>query len=248
MNKTFKRFPVQFIMEMETVPKHIGIVMDGNRRFAKRLMLKPWKGHEWGAKKVEKLIQWADEYEIKELTLYALSVQNFFSRSKKELNYLFDIFKKEFENLMENKNIDKHKIKINFIGRLHLFDEELRELMNKIMEKTKNNDNKTINFAMAYGGQEEIIDAVKKINEQIKKGNLDINEINENSFKNFLYLKNAPDLIIRTGGEKRTSNFLNYQADYSEWIFLDIMWPEFKKENFIECLNDYAKRKRKFGK
>lgn len=211
-------------------------------------MVKPWKGHEWGAKKIEKLIEWAHECKIKELTLYTLSVQNFFSRSKEELNYLFDLFKKEFENLMKNKQIDENKIKINFIGRLNLFDEELRESMNKVMEKTKNNDNITINFAMAYGGQEEIIDAVKKINEEIKKGKLNINEINENSFKNFLYLRNAPDLIIRTGGEKRTSNFLNYQADYSEWIFLDIMWPEFKKENFIECINDYEKRKRRFGK
>ena len=235
-------------MEIETVPKHIGIILDGNRRFGKKLTLKPWKGHEWGARKVEELIEWANEYEIKELTLYALAIRNFFSRSKKELNYLFDLFKKEFENLMENENIDKYKIKINLIVRLSLLGKDIQELMNKIMEKTKNNNNKIINFAVAYGGQEEIIDAVKKINEEIKKGKLDINEINENSFKNFLYLRNTPDLIIRTGGEKRTSNFLNYQADYSEWIFLDVMWPEFKKENFIECLNEFSSRKRKFGK
>ena len=234
-------------MKIEKVPEHIGIILDGNRRFAKRLMVKPWKGHEWGAKKLERLIEWIIEYKIKELTIYALSVQNFFSRPKKELNYLFNLFKKELKNLMNDKRIDEYKIKINFIGRLNLFDKELYGLMKKIMEKTKNNKNITINLAMAYGGKEEIVDAIKKIAHQIKEGKLDINEINEDSFKEFLYLKSSPDLIIRTGGEKRTSNFLNYQADYSEWIFLDIMWPEFEKKDFVKCLNEYSKRKRRLG-
>ena len=101
---------------------------------------------------------------------------------------------------------------------------------------------------MAYGGKEEIIDAVKEIIKQIKEKKLKMSEINENSFKNFLYLKTSPDLIIRTGGEKRTSNFLNYQSDYSEWIFLEIMWPEFEKKDFVRCLNEYSSRKRRFGK
>ena len=158
------------------------------------------------------------------------------------------IFKKELKNLMNDKRIDEYKIKINFIGRLNLFDKELYGLMKKIMEKTKNNKNITINLAMAYGGKEEIVDAIKKIAHQIKEGKLNINEINEDSFKEFLYLKSSPDLIIRTGGEKRTSNFLNYQADYSEWIFLDILWPEFEKDDFVKCLNEFSSRKRRFGK
>jgi len=234
-------------MKIKKVPRHIGIILDGNRRFAKRLMINPLKGHEWGAKKVEKLIELFIEYKIKELTLYTLSIQNFSSRPKKELNYLFNLFKKELKNLIKDKKVDKNKIKINFIGRLNVFDKELQELMKKIMEKTKNNNNLKINFAMAYGGREEIIGAVKKIVKQVKEGRLDINEINEISFKNFLYLKDSPDLIIRTGGEKRTSNFLNYQASYSEWIFLDIMWPEFEKKDFIKCLKEYSNRKRRFG-
>ena len=205
-------------------------------------MLKPWKGHEFGAKKVMKLIDWGIKHKIKELTLYALSVQNFHSRPKDELKYLMDLFKKELKDLMNDERIDENKIKINFIGRLNYFDDELQELMNKITHKTKNNDGLRINLAVAYGGQEEIIDAVKKI---IKK---DIKEINEENFKDFLYLKEAPNLIIRTGGERRTSNFLNYQADYSEWIFLDIMWPEFEEKNFVECLEEFSKRKRNFGK
>ena len=228
-------------MEIERVPKHIGIIFDGNRRFAKRLMVKPWKGHEWGAKKIEKLIEWIIEYKIKELTLYILSIQNFFSRPKKELNYLFNLFKKEFKSLIDNEKFKKQKIKINFIGRLNLFDKELRELMKKLMNETKDNKNLIINFAMAYGGKEEIIDAVNKILKSKKK------KVNEKSFKDFLYLKSSPDLIVRTGGEKRTSNFLNYQSSYSEWIFLDIMWPEFEKKDFIKCLNEFSSRKRRFG-
>ena len=118
-------------MKIEKVPKHIGIILDGNRRFAKRLMMKPWMGHEWGAKKVEKLIEWNVKYKIKELTLYALSVQNFFSRPQNELNYLFNLFEKELKNLMNDEKISKHKIRINFIGRLNLFDNKLQELMKK---------------------------------------------------------------------------------------------------------------------
>ena len=222
--------------------------MDGNRRFAKKLMMKPWKGHDLGAKKMEKLVDWVVEYKIKELTLYTLSIQNFFSRSKKELNYLFKLFKRECRNLLKNEKIDKEKIKINFIGRLNLFDKELQELMKKIMRKTKSHNKITMNLAMAYGGQEEIINAVKKITQQIKEKKLNINKINESSFKDFLYLKSSPDLIIRTGNVKRTSNFLNYQSAYSEWIFLDIMWPEFKKNDFVKCLIEFSKRERRFGK
>src|SRR3989344_1496072 len=235
-------------MEIENVPKHIGIVLDGNRRFAKKLMMKPWKGHEWGAGKLEKLIEWAVEYKIRELTLYTLSVQNFFSRPKEELSYLIDLFKKETRKLQSDERIKEYKIRINFIGRLNLFDDELHGLMKNVMEKTRNNNNLIINFAMAYGGQEEVIDAVKKISEQVKKGNLDIDKINEESFKDFLYMKDSPELIIRTGGEKRTSNFLPYQGAYSEWIFLDKMWPEFEKEDFVECIKEYSGRQRRFGR
>ena len=235
-------------MEIENVPKHIGIVLDGNRRFAKKLMMKPWKGHEWGAGKLEKLIEWAVEYKIKELTLYTLSVQNFFSRPKEELSYLIDLFKKETRKLQSDERIKEYKIRIKFIGRLNLFDDELHGLMKNVMEKTRNNNNLIINFAMAYGGQEEVIDAVKKISEQVKKGNLDIDKINEESFKDFLYMKDSPELIIRTGGEKRTSNFLPYQGAYSEWIFLDKMWPEFEKEDFVECIKEYSGRQRRFGR
>ncbi len=229
-----------------TVPRHIGIILDGNRRFAKRLMIKPWKGHEWGVKKLEKLLNWCRELDIKELTLYAFSIDNF-NRPKEEFDYLMDVFRDSFDRLKNDPRIDKYKIRINIIGRINLFPKDLQKKMYYIMNKTKNYKNYIINFAMAYGGRAEIIDAVKKIAEQIKKGKLNIKNINEKLFAKNLYLNSEPDLIIRTGGEKRTSDFLNFQSGYSEWIFLDKLWPEFDKKDFISCIYQYKLRARRFG-
>jgi len=232
-------------MEIVSVPKHVAIVLDGNRRFAKKLMLKPWKGHEWGKGKVEKLFEWAKELGVNELTLYAFSIQNL-NRPKEEFDYLMKLFVESFNGIKNDIKIKE--VKMNFIGRINLFPKEVQKAMNELMEKTKDNIPYIVNFAMAYGGQEEVIDAVKKISEQVKDGKLDINKINEESFKDYLYLKDSPELIIRTGGEKRTSNFLNYQAAYSEWIYLEKMWPEFEKEDFEECIKEYSSRQRRFGK
>lgn len=229
------------------VPKHIGIILDGNRRLARRLMLKPWKGHEIGAGKVEKLFNWAKELGIKELTLYAFSMQNF-NRPKTEFNYLMDVFEKEFTRLKDDKRLDEDGIRINFIGRIHLFPKEVYESMKVLMEKTKNNSDYIVNFAMAYGGQEEVVDAVKKIGEQIKKGKLNIDDINKEVFSENLYMDHEPELIIRTGGEKRTSNFLIWQSWYSEWFFLEKFWPEFEKEDLINVIEEFNSRQRRFGK
>ena len=230
------------------VPKHIAIILDGNRRFAKRLMLKPWKGHEWGVKKVEKIFDWCKEFNVNELTLYCLSLENF-NRPKEEFDYLMNLFREEYKNLLkEDSKIHKNKVKINFIGRLKLLPQDIQEDIKKIKEITKDYDNYTVNFAMAYGGKQEVIDATIKIAEAIKSGNLNIDKINEKTFTNNLLLKSSPELIIRTGGEKRTSNFLIWQGAYSEWIFLEKLWPEFEKEDFVSCLEEYNARERRFGK
>lgn len=234
-------------MEKSKVPKHVGIILDGNRRFSKRLMMKPWKGHEWGAKKVEKVFDWCKEIGIKELTLYSFSVENF-NRPKIEFDYLMNIFRKEFEKLKNDKRVDENKIKINFIGRIWMFPKDIQEKMNYLMEKTKKYDDYVVNFAMAYGGRAEVVDAVKRIAEQVKKGEIDIENINEESFSRNLYMEDEPDLIIRTGGEKRTSNFLIWQSSYSEWFFLEKMWPEFEKEDLVKVIDEYSKRERRFGK
>ncbi len=223
------------------VPNHVGIILDGNRRFAKRLMLKPWKGHEWGAEKVEKVLEWGNELGIHELTLYTLSLENF-NRPKTEFNYLMDLFKKEFKRLSKDPKLQEKEIKINFIGRLWMLDEELQQILKGISNKTKNNSKFTVNFAIAYGGRQEVVDATIKIAEQVKLGKLDISKINEETFSENLWNSSEPDLIIRTGGETRTSNFLNFQAAYSEWIFLEKSWPEFEKEDFISAINEYNTR------
>jgi len=229
------------------MPKHVGIILDGNRRFAKRLMMNPWKGHEFGAKKVRKLLKWCKEFKIEELTLFAFSLDNF-HRPEKEFNYLMDLFEKEFESIKEDKEIYKEKIKINFVGRIELFPEKVKKHMKELMEKTKHHDKFTVNFAMAYGGRAEIVDAAKKIVEDVTNNKLNSNEITEETFRKYLYAPNNADMIIRTGGEKRTSGFLLWQGEYSELFFTDKLWPEFEKEDFIACINEYQDRDRRFGR
>jgi len=239
------------LIKMNEVPKHIGIILDGNRRFAKKLMLKPWKGHEWGRDKVKKMLDWCKEIGIQELTLYAFSVQNF-QRPKEEFNYLMHLFQDAFKNLVEDKSEENQKkleeIQIKFIGRTWMFPQEVQEEMKKLTDLTANNKPYKINFAMAYGGREEVIDAVKKIAEAVQKGNLDVNAINEQVFEENLYINSEPALIIRTGGDHRTSNFLIWQSHYSEWFFLEKTWPEFEKEDLLQVINEFQTRERRFGK
>jgi len=234
---------------MNKIPKHIGIILDGNRRFAKKLMLKPWKGHEWGKDKIEKIFEWCKEIGIKELTLYTFSVQNF-NRPKNEFDYLMNLFNETFTELMTKEENKKklEQICVRFIGRTWMFPKEVQESMKKLTENTKNNKPYTINFAMAYGGREEVIDAVKKIADSVKKGELDVDTINEESFSKNLYLQSEPELIIRTGGDCRTSNFLIWQSHYSEWFFLEKTWPEFEKQDLISVINQFSKRERRFGR
>jgi len=227
--------------------KHIGLILDGNRRFAKRLMLEQYKGHEYGAKKIESLLEWCKELDIKELTLYAFSMQNF-NRPKNEFNYLMKIFKDNFEKLKDDKRVYENNIKINVIGRIDLFPEDVKRAMYEIMEKTKDHDKYIINFAMAYGGREEIIDTIKKIGRKIESGEIKPEQITEELIDANLYMKDQPDFIIRTGGDHRTSNFLIWQSNYSEWFFLQKAWPEFEKEDLINCINEFNSRERRFGK
>ena len=225
-------------------PRHIAIILDGNRRYAKKIGLQPWKGHQFGVKKLEQLLDWCRELGIKEVTLYSFSTENF-KRTRTEIDFLFSIFKKEFNNMMHRQDIFKNKIKINIIGRVDMFPKDIRKAMLDIMEKTKKHNGFIVNFAMAYGGRQEIVDAFKKIIKKSKK--LKPNDIDENLITSNLYLKSEPDLVIRPGGEIRTSNFLTWQSAYSEWVFINKLWPEFTKEDFNNCIEDFNKRELRFG-
>jgi tritrans,polycis-undecaprenyl-diphosphate synthase [geranylgeranyl-diphosphate specific] len=232
---------------MEEKPKHIGIVLDGNRRFAKKLMMEPWKGHELGVEKLKQLFKWCKEFDIKEMTLYCFSIQNF-NRPKREFEFLMDIFEKAANDAAANEDVHNNKIRINPVGRWDLFPEKVQEALKKVVEATKDYTDYVVNLAIAYGGREEIIDALKKIAPKIKNGEINAEDINEETFSDFLYLKNNPDLIIRTGGERRTSNFLPWQSTYSEWFFLEKTWPEFEKEDLAKVIEEFNKRQRRFGR
>ncbi|MBI2143105.1 di-trans,poly-cis-decaprenylcistransferase [Candidatus Woesearchaeota archaeon] len=232
-------------------PGHIAVILDGNRRFAKRLMLKPWMGHQWGREKVEKLLDWCAELGIKELTLYAFSVDNF-SRPKEEFDYIMRLFREACKHIKSDSKLqEKGKrlgIKVRFLGRLEMFPEDIRQLMREIMEKSSNNTGLVVNFCMAYGGRQEIADAAKMMAADVQDGKLSAAEVNDDTFKKYLYMPEDPDLIIRTGGEKRLSGFLLYQSSYSELFFLEKMWPEFEKEDLVQVIEEYRQRERRFGR
>ncbi len=228
-------------------PKHIAIVLDGNRRFARRLMAKPWKGHEFGKEKVKKLLNWCSELGIKEVTLYAWSVENF-NRPKQEFDYILKLFKDAIEEAMTDRAIHEKKIRINFLGRLYMFPKDIQDSMRRLMDLTKGYGGHVVNFCMAYGGRQEIVDASKKMAADLESGKIKADDVNEETFKKYLYTPDEPDMIIRTGGEKRLSGFLLYLSSYAELFFLDKMWPEFEKEDLVECIDEFRRRERRFGR
>ena len=237
--------------ELNKSPEHVAIILDGNRRFAKQLMLKPWMGHEWGKKKVEKLIDWCVELGIKELTLYAFSVENF-NRPKEEFDYIMKLFREACEQLKSDSRLqEKEKklgIRIRFLGRIEMFPEDIRKLMRELMEKTAGNTGLIVNFCMAYGGRHEITDAAKKMAADVERGVISAKDVNDDTLKKYLYMADDPDLIIRTGGEQRLSGFLLYQSSYAELFFLAKLWPEFEKEDLVKVIEEFKHRNRRFGR
>jgi tritrans,polycis-undecaprenyl-diphosphate synthase [geranylgeranyl-diphosphate specific] len=233
------------------VPQHIAIIPDGNRRFAKRLMKAPWKGHEWGSKKVEDVYRWARDAGVRILTFYTLSLENLKSRPKKEMDFLMDIARKEFRSVLDGTSfMFREGIRVNVIGHLEDLPKDMQDLSNSVMEKTRDFRDFTINFAVAYGGRQELISAARSIALQIANGELSPGDVSEMILRQNLQTNGQrdPDLIIRTGFEKRLSNFLLFQSAYSELAFVDCFWPEFSKEHFDGILKDYGKRERRFGK
>jgi tritrans,polycis-undecaprenyl-diphosphate synthase [geranylgeranyl-diphosphate specific] len=222
-------------------PKHIAVIIDGNRRYAKKRLLPTFKGHEAGAEKVKEFLKWCRDLGVKETTVYVLSTENL-KRSEEELNHLFRLFKKFFKETKDNKEIEEKKVKIRFIGDLSLVSEEIKKEAEELEEKTRNYNNYITNFCFAYGGRLELVNAINNILKTGKK------EINEEDIKKNLWLSSEPELIIRTGGKTRTSNFLPWQSVYSEWIFLDKMWPEITKEDFLSCIDKFNSIERNFGK
>ena len=233
---------------MSETPRHIGIILDGNRRYAKKRGLPTLAGHRKGFDNMKNLFKWCKELDIKELSLYCFSMQNF-NRSKEEVDYLMNIFADAAKEALKNKDVHENKIRINVLGRLHLFPEKVIKPMEEVMEKTKAYDQHTVNFCLGYGGREEIVDGIKKLVRDAKDGKIKEEDISVETFYPYLYTQSEPDLIIRTSGEQRTSNFLMWHQAYSEWMFVKKHWPEFSKEDLMECIREFAEtRQRRFGK
>ena len=233
------------------MPNHVAIVLDGNRRWAKRNLVIEKQGHFKGADAVEDLLDWCEEFNIKIITLYVLSAENL-GRKNEELEYIYDLIKTRLEKLYNDPRIHKNQMRVKAIGRIELLPDSIKNVISRLDDATKGYDNHFLNIAIAYGGQNELVDAVKKIGDQIKDGTLDSKDINKEIIESNLYTshlpQSSPDMILRTSGEKRMSGFLLWQSAYSELVFLDIFWPEFRKIDLMRAIRTFQKRKRRDGK
>ena len=233
-------------MEQENLPKHIAIIMDGNRRWAKQRGMPVSLGHREGAKTLEKIVRYANKRGIKYITVYAFSTENR-KRTEEEVKTLMSLFQSYLDDY--SKRADSENIRVKIIGSREGLSEKMKDSITKCMERTKNNTGITFNIALNYGGRDEITKAVKNIAKQIEDGKLDIEDITEEIISNNLFTKGQPDpdLLIRTSGELRLSNFLPWQLVYSEFLFIDKYWPDFSEEDLENAIKIYQKRNRKFG-
>ena len=233
------------------MPNHVAIILDGNRRWAKHNLTLQKKGHFKGADTVENLLDWCEEFDIKIITLYVLSAENL-DRKNEELDYLYDLIKVRLEKLYNDPRIHKNQMRVKAIGRIELLPDSMKDVLRRLDDVTKDYNKHFLNIAIAYGGQNELVDAVKKIGEKIKGGKLDSKDINKEVIESNLYTshlpQSSPDMILRTSGEKRMSGFLLWQSAYSELVFLDIFWPEFRKIDLMRAIRTFQTRKRRSGK
>lgn len=234
------------MLDKNKIPKHIAIIMDGNGRWAKKRNLPRIVGHKKGIEVVEKIVEAAGTLGVKVLSLYAFSTENW-ARPKTEINMLLRAL-----NSFLNKSIDKltkNNIKLRVMGEIDKFPEYVRKSLIEAQRITGQNSGLTVNLALNYGARFEIIRATKKIVEQVNKKQLAIDSLDTDKFSQFLYTKDLPDpdLLIRTSGEKRISNFMLWQLSYTEFYFCNKFWPDFSKDDFKEAIIEYQKRERRFG-
>ena len=229
------------------IPNHIAIIMDGNRRWAKNKLMPVLLGHREGVKRIMEIVEVAGDIGVGSLTVYAFSTENW-GREKTEvdglMSLLLEFLRKELDRIMANN------IKLNLIGNINDLPSNVKIEVAKALEKTKDNKRFNLNIALSYGGRDEIIKAVRNIAKDVENRIISIDDINEDSFKDYLFTADLPDpdFLIRTSGEIRISNFLLYQLAYTEFYFTDVLWPDFKEEEFLKAILEYQKRDRRFGK
>lgn len=231
-------------LDLENIPQHIGIIMDGNRRWAEKRGLSVDSGHKAGAENFEKIIDHCLEIGVSTLTVYALSTENWRKRSRKEVKGIFDLLIRYFKN--RKKDYERKGIKLGVLGDFQAFPRKVCQAISEILKIVKKHERLKVNLALNYGGRDEILNAVR----QIIKEKIPVSRLNEKNFSRFLYTNGEPDpdLIIRTGGEIRLSNFLLWQMSYSELYFTNTLWPDFNEKELDKAIFEYQKRKRNFGK
>ena len=233
-------------MDPEKLPQHIGIIMDGNGRWAKKRFLPRTAGHTAGAKTVRKIVEECVKLNIPILTLYAFSKENW-KRPKDEVSKLMQLLTKYLRNEIDNLN--KNGVRIKILGDIEELPEQARVEAKNAMESTKDNDKLILNLALNYGSRQEIVMAFKDIHRDIENNKLNIEDVTKELISDYLFTKNQPDpdLIIRTSGEQRISNFMLYQVAYSEFDFVDVLWPDFNRECFHKSIIKFQNRNRRYG-
>ena len=231
-------------LDKKNIPQHIGIIMDGNRRWVEKRSLTINEGHEAGAKNLEKIIDHCLELGVKTLTVYALSTENWRKRTKKEVKGIFNLILQVAKE--KKKDYEAKGIKLAVLGEFQAFPRKVVRAIREILKIVKTHERLKVNLALNYGGRDEILNAVRKIIQE----KIPLKKLNEKTFSHFLYTNGEPDpdLIIRTAGEVRVSNFLLWQMSYSELYFTDTLWPDFDEKELDKAIAEYQKRQRNFGK
>ena len=234
------------MFDKQYMPRHIAIIMDGNRRWAKAQGKPASFGHKAGAKTLEKIVRYANKIGLEYITVYAFSTENW-KRTEEEVKALMMLLQSYLDDY--SKRADTENIRVKILGDISALAPGMQKSINNCMERTKDNTGVTFNIALNYGGRDELLKAIKNIAQEVKEGKIDIEDISEEVVSNNLYTKNQPDpdLLIRTSGELRLSNFLPWQLVYTEFLFIDKNWPDFTEEDLDNAIIEYEKRTRKFG-
>ena len=231
------------------VPKHLAVIMDGNRRYAEDLGILPHEGHIEGKSTLENLSDWCRNLNIKHLTVYAFSLENF-DRDEKELGPLMDLFEESFRNAGDDPRVHDNKVRVRAIGHREMLPDKVVEAIEYAESKTKDYNDFNYNLAVAYGGRQELVRSMEKIAKKVKSGEIEPSDIDAQLISSNLYTSGLPDpdLILRTSGEERISNFLLWQLAYSELYFADVFWPDMRKIDFLRAIRSFQKRKRRLGR
>lgn len=238
-------------VEKQDMPQHVAVILDGNRRWASERSLPYLEGHQYGARIAKEFLEWCLDLGIRTVTVYVFSTENF-QRSNEEVQRILRLIEDEARRLRNDQRLHENKVRVKTIGRIDLLPESLQQILRDVERETESYGEHYLNIAIAYGGRTEIVDAARKIAENVAKQRVSLDQIDEELFRDYLYTAHLPnpypDLIIRTSGEERLSGFLLWQSAYSEFCFLDVYWPDFRKIDLLRAVRTYQQRRRRYGR